>query len=60
MWTAMRGFSNWIQQHDFIDLSLSGANYTWTNNQEDPMMSFGSFFSVNRMVEFFLKLCSRR
>ena len=37
--SAMRDFSDWIHQHDLIDLPLSGAKFTWTNNQQDPMMS---------------------
>lgn len=35
----MRPFSNWIRQHELIDLPLVGARYIWTNYQEDPIIS---------------------
>lgn len=35
----MRAFSDWIRQQQLIDLPLSGAEYTWTSCQEDPVMS---------------------
>lgn len=45
--SGMRDFSDWIRQHDLSDLPLSGAKFTWTNNQEDPIMSPPDQFLVS-------------
>ncbi|XP_077216001.1 uncharacterized protein LOC143850662 [Tasmannia lanceolata] len=37
--TRMRNFSNFIQNVHIIDLPLEGAKYTWTNKQENLVMS---------------------
>ena len=35
----MRHFSGWINSHSLVDLQLSGASFTWSNNQSQPAMS---------------------
>lgn len=34
----MRNFSDWITQHELIDLPMGGSLYTWTNKQQVPVM----------------------
>ena len=35
----MRRFSDWINSHSLVDVQLSGASFTWSNNQSQPAMS---------------------
>lgn len=36
---AMKDFSDWILLHELVDLPLGGAEFTWSNNQEELSMS---------------------
>lgn len=35
---TMRDFSDWIRNHGLVDLPFRGANFTWSNMQENPVM----------------------
>lgn len=35
---AMWNFSDWISFNNLVDLSLGGADFTWSNIRVDPMM----------------------
>lgn len=43
---AMRDFNDWISLHDLVDLPLQGAGFTWSNKQNEPVMSHLDRFLV--------------
>lgn len=48
MWT----FSDWILHHDIVDLPLRGADFTWSNMQEDLVMCrLDRFLALMNLLE---------
>ncbi|XP_058078548.1 uncharacterized protein LOC131226846 [Magnolia sinica] len=37
--SAMRAFSDWIENQELVDLPLLGAKFTWTNGRANPILS---------------------
>ena len=56
----MRGFNDWIQFHDLVDLPLRGADFTWSNMQTKPVMSRLDRFLVSTDWLDIFPDCSQR
>jgi hypothetical protein len=48
-------FNEWIDKHCLIEINLLGRGYTWTNNQENTVLSnIDRVFCSTELDDFFL------
>ena len=59
--SAMLNFSDFISEHNLIDLPLEGGTFTWSNSREVASRSrLDRFLLSSNLEEHFPNICQKR